>query len=160
MDSQQLLDFIIKPTLIYMNGNYNSKDASMLLLATAAIESRCGYYISQVYGPAKGIWQMEPDTCADINTNSDALKNKEFMLDIHSLKSINKIINHLITSPMYACAMARLKYSMDKEKLPYHTDKEAIWKYYKRIYNTKYGAATKDKFYSSWDICNLNKVII
>jgi len=47
MEAQQLLDCIIKPTLKYMGGNYDSKNARMLLLATAAIGSGCGYKLEQ-----------------------------------------------------------------------------------------------------------------
>ena len=120
MNSQQLLDYIIKPTLEYMGGNYNSKNAQMLLLATAAIESKCGHYIKQINGPALGIWQMEPETHGDIWLNCDKLQGYKY--------SDNKVISHriialmtspdndadtdLIVSPMYACAMARLKYSI------------------------------------------------
>jgi len=48
MDAQQLLDHIIKPTLKYMGGGYDSKNARMLLLATAAVESNCGQYVKQI----------------------------------------------------------------------------------------------------------------
>lgn len=143
-----------------MSGHYNTKDAQMLLLATAAIESKSGYYISQISGPAKGIWQMEPDTCKDIFINADALQDKEFLFDIFELKTKANIVHPLISSPMYACAMARLKYAMDVKPLPHHMDKEAIWKYYKRIYNTEFGASTEDKFYTAWDKARLNKIVL
>ena len=85
MNSQQLLDYIIKPTLEYMGGNYNSKNAQMLLLSTAAIESKCGYYIKQINGPALGIWQMEPATHTDIMFNCDAFRDEDFAYNISSL---------------------------------------------------------------------------
>tara|TARA_R110002020_G_scaffold20846_1_gene70701 strand:+ start:279 stop:437 length:159 start_codon:yes stop_codon:yes gene_type:complete len=50
MQAQQLHDYIIKPTLEYMRGNYNTPEARLLLLATAAIESDCGYYIKKLTG--------------------------------------------------------------------------------------------------------------
>ena len=50
---------------------------------------------------------------------------------------------------MYACAMARLKYSMDPMPLPDHNDIEAVYNYYKRIYNTPLGASTYEKFKSA-----------
>ncbi len=88
MEAQQLHDYIIKPTLEYMGGNYNSDKARFLLLCTAAIESNCGYYIKQVDGPALGIWQMEPATHDDIWENCDALHpvySRELMIKIKSL---------------------------------------------------------------------------
>lgn len=141
-----------------MGGNYESKNARMLLLSTAAVESKCGYYIKQVGGPALGIWQMEPDTATSIDKNSDALRRDDFK--IYKLVNENRAqwIQCLIESPMYACAMARLKYSMDSEPLPAYDDINAIYKYYKRIYNTEAGASTLKKFIAAWDYCELDKV--
>ena len=161
MNSQQLLDHIITPTLKYMGGNYDSLDARMLLLSTAAIESNCGYYIKQVGGPALGIWQMEPDTHGDIRCNSDAIQLGEPLrhrVNQLSMSPCNNINNDLIVSPMYACAMARLKYSMDPKRLPSYNDKHAIYDYYKRIYNTELGASTREKFLIAWDRNGLNEV--
>jgi len=162
MNSQQLLDYIIKPTLEYMGGNYNSKNAQMLLLSTAAIESKCGYYIKQIGGPALGIWQMEPATHDDIWINCDALKKAYFEIFINRLVGpLSKNSNtELITLPMYACAMARLKYSMDTEQLPFYADIYGIYAYYKRIYNTPLGASTFEKFKAAWDECGLDEIVL
>ena len=150
MDAQQLHDCIIKPALEYMGGNYNSKNARFLLLCTASVESNCGYYIKQVKGPALGIWQMEPDTYNDIIDNCDAINesNIKFYNKIQGLWGFNNygIVHALISHPMYACAMARLKYSMDKELLPDSENFRAVYNYYKRIYNTPAGASTYEKF--------------
>ena len=161
MQAQQLLDYIIKPTLEYMGGGYNSKDAQMLLLATAAIESDCGFYIKQINGPALGIWQMEPATHDDIWENCDALKGMHFSASINRLVDDVAWVNeygNLISNPMYACAMARLKYSMDKAPLPSHKEIFEIYRYYKKIYNTPLGASTFQKFQFAWDKHCLGKV--
>lgn len=161
MNAQQLLDFIIVPTLKYMGGNYNSKNAQMLLLATAAIESECGYYIKQIGGPARGIWQMEPDTEESIWLNCDALDSDDFNDLIVELLSdnLNEVGSEsLMLLPMYACAMARLKYSMDSVALPSFDDERAIYDYYKRIYNTHLGASTWEKFHAAWLHCGLDNV--
>lgn len=159
MLAQQLLDYIIKPTLEYMGHGYNSKDAQMLLLATAAIESDCGHYIKQINGPALGIWQMEPETHIDIALNCDAMKKELFMIRIINLTTDSEEQGSaLIRSPMYACAMARLKYSMDKAPLPSHKEIFEIYRYYKKIYNTPLGASTFQKFQFAWDKHGLDKV--
>lgn len=161
MQAKQLLDYIIKPTLKYMGGNYNSKNAQMLLLATAAIESDCGYYIKQINGPALGIWQMEPDTFHDIFNNCDAVRESGFGCKVSELRTDYELEDSplsLITSPMYACAVARLKYSMDKAALPNHNEIFEIYKYYKKIYNTPLGASTFQKFQFAWDKNMLDKV--
>ena len=151
MDAQQLHDHIIKPTHLYMGGNYESKNANFLSLCTAAIESNCGYYIKQVGGPALGIWQMEPETHDDIWSECDALYGNLGQI-IPNLT--NACFGHvkpiyMVTNPMYACAMTRLKYSMDPAPLPDHNDIEAVYDYYKRIYNTPLGVSTFDKFKSA-----------
>jgi len=169
MQAQQLLDCIIKPTLEYMGGHYDSKNARMLLLATAAIESKCGYYIKQVGGPALGIWQMEPATHDDIWNNCDALRHTSFQDCIDHLtdevvwtESHQTTFEHfnLITNPMYACAMARLKYSMDPKPLPDHTNIRQVYDYYKRIYNTPLGASTYEKFKQAWLYHKLNDIVL
>ncbi|MCP4989824.1 MAG: hypothetical protein GY928_28335 [Colwellia sp.] len=159
MNPQQLHDYIIKPTLEYMGGNYNSIEARFLLLCTAAIESDCGYYIKQVGGPALGIWQMEPETHSDININCDALKNNEFAKKIIYLTPLHSDIsqNVLIYSSKYACAMARLKYSMTPEPLPEYTgdaniDLRAFYDYYAKFYHgvDKDGKELGKSTYTKW----------
>lgn len=162
MNPQQLHDYIIKPTHQYMGGNYASKESNFLSLCTAAIESNCGEYIKQINGPALGPWQMEPNTHDDIWENCDALssylddnKDKvhlvEYMIWISNTGDAS--YSNLAASHMYACAMARLKYSMDPQPLPKYTGKAkvdlpAFYEYYKRVYNTELGAST----YQEW--CN------
>ena len=152
MNPQQLHDLIIKPTLEYMGGNYYSKDSSFLLLCTSAIESDCGYYIKQINGPALGIWQMEPATELDIWENCDAIKTEFGQIIVNLAPPYSDLADgDLIDSPKYACAMARLKYSMNPNPLPKLTgdnnaDSRAFYDYYKRVYNTELGASTFDKW--------------
>jgi len=162
MDAQQLLDNIIKPTLEYMGGNYASKNASMLLLATAAIESKCGYYIKQVGGPALGIWQMEPLTHDDIWSECDALYDDlgEEITNLTLDCDIGAVSSCLVHSPKYACAMARLKYSMDPKPLPDYNNIRQVYDYYKRIYNTPLGASTYEKFKQAWLYHKLNEIML
>lgn len=162
MDAQQLLDYIIKPALGYMEGNYNTKNAQILLLATAAIESNCGYYVKQINGPALGIWQTEPATHIDILTNCDAVSPIDTLqlFNLRLQEDEEFLHDNLIESPLYACAIARLKYAMDSEPLPDYRDKEAIYKYYKRVFNTEHGASTWEKFKKAWAINKLDEVML
>ena len=156
MNPQQLYDYIIKPTHEYMGGSYASKEANFLSLCTAAIESNCGEYIKQRNGPALGIWQMEPATHNDIWENCDACYDDlgQSVIKLALCNHEGHIFNgenDLINSPKYACAMARLKYSMDHHPLPKLTgdnnvDSRAFFDYYKRVYNTELGASTFKKW--------------
>ena len=161
MDAQQLLDHIIKPTHIYMGRNYESKNSNMLSLATAAVEGRCGYFIKQINGPALGVWHMEPKTHNSIWANCAALRNPHFSVQIKKLmikKSPMDETKNLIISPMYSCAMARLKYAMDPNQLPYYKDIHSVYTYYKRIFNTELGATTYAKFKQAWIYHKLNEI--
>jgi hypothetical protein len=155
MDAKQLLELIITPTHKYMGGNYQSDSSDLLSLCTAAIESDCGHFVKQVNGPALGIWQMEPDTSEDVWVNCDALKKSNFIDKITHLIPTSCLFDNyelaLIDSPKYACAMARLKYSMDSNPLPKVTgnrkeDERAFYYYYKRVYNTELGKSTFNKW--------------
>jgi len=163
MNAQQLHDYIIKPTLQYMGGNYYSKESAFLLLCTAAIESNCGQYIKQINGPALGVWQMEPATHDDIFANCDVMQDidgdmSKLKYEIFSLaptynadEDLEAVHSDLIDSPKYACAMARLKYSMDQNPLPKLTgvgqvDSRNFYDYYKRVFNTELGASTFAKW--------------
>ena len=159
MNTEQLLELIITPTHKYMGGNYQSDSADLLSLCTAAIESDCGYYIKQVNGPALGIWQMEPATHLDIWSNCDALKavnGVRFKSHIRVLmikKSPLNFDENITLSPVYACAMARLKYSMTPRSLPKvtgnrKTDEQSFYDYYKRVYNTELGKST----FAKWQV--------
>lgn len=161
MNAQQLHDYIIKPTLEYMGGNYQSVEARFLLLCTAAIESDCGHFIKQVGGPALGIWQMEPATHTDIWANCDAL-NGEFGESIVDLGCVTAIDGDqdLVRAPMYACAMARLKYSMTPKALPAYNggtdlDLDMFYRYYKTYYHgvdhngNELGKSTFSKWHSA-----------
>ena len=66
---------------------------------------------------------MEPDTARDVMDNCDAIRDVTFDDSIERLTSDvfwGDEFAELSINPMYACSMARLKYSMDSEPLPDH----------------------------------------
>ena len=159
MNPQQLHDYIIKPTLEYMSGNYNSIEARFLLLCTSAIESDCGKHNFQIKGPALSWWQIEPRTHTSVWFNCDALENKEFAKKILHLSGGHDCYSqHLLSScPMYACAIARLIYSMTPEQLPEYTgdaniDLRAFYDYYAKFYHgvDKSGKELGKSNYTKW----------
>lgn len=165
MHPQQLLDFTVKPALKYMGGNYDSLESRYLLMCTAAIESDCGYYIKQINGPALGPWQMEPETHDDIWENCDALRDDVFANRVRSVRvsPLKRTEHDLQVSPMYACAMARLKYAMDPKALPVYTglphlDMPAFYEVYKRVYNTAHGKSTFNKWCAAINKHKINEL--
>ena len=151
IDSKQLRELIIKPTLRYLEPEITYSEAAVeLLMMTCAHESRLGTYIKQVQGPALGIYQMEPATEEDIFRN---------FLDFKP-SLLTKVVNHtglgeeLIWNLQYATIMARVHYYRDSEALPDVEDVRALAKYAKRVYNTELGKATADDYlYAYRDSC-------
>jgi len=114
----------------------NSPAAVNLLLGTAAHESHLGRWTRQMGGgPARGIYQMEPDTEKDIWENY--LKFRPHLVTI--LTAVTGVtgpdpeqLEHNLT---YATAMARLHYWRENEPLPAYNDIPALAKYWDDHYN-------------------------
>ena len=153
MNAQHAHDYLINPTLGMINkSGFNSPLIRRLLLCTAAIESDMGQYLKQIGGgPAEGIYQMEPATEDDIFTNCDLFRHGcDIDIIVDELLDALPEDKALCMSQVYATLMARCKYWMDTEPLPEDTP-EAMYKYYKRIYNTPDGASTFGKFLDAID---------
>lgn len=123
-----------------------SQDAEELLVFTCAVESLGGTYLQQLSGPALGIYQMEPATYNDLWQNFIIPDNRLTLklinnFDIRMMPSEARLIYDL----RFATAITRIFYLRVKAPLPSASDVNAIWDYYKRYYNTSYGAAQKDE---------------
>lgn len=162
MKAQQVLDVVIKPTLIEMQkvGNYNTINARMLLLATHAIESDLGLYNRQIKGPAVSPFQLEPSTIIDTARNWD--KYPQMTEVVRKLSNIYDygvtLVEECETNQRLACLIARGKYAMDSKRLPSFDDKRGLYDYYKRVYNTGEGASNWSKWCESWKKYNLDNV--
>lgn len=140
INPRQLIDYVIEPTLNYMGAKYNSVAAIPLLLATAAVESSCGYYLKQISGPARGIYQMEPATFIDVKNNADPHK----FLSLYS-------VEELIWDLRAATIAARLLYFRFPDPMPAFNTLDGMWEFYKRRFNTELGATTVSKFTDAWN---------
>jgi hypothetical protein len=154
MDQKQLRR-AIKEVLSYL-GVY-SKAAEELLMLTAAQETHCGKYLWQIDGPARGIFQMEPDTETDLWMNF-LHYNEELTRKVGNLTMVGpgyvgtegasrtdkKLFSKfdLKYNIAYQIAMARMQYYRHSEPLPAADDVPALADYYKKYYNTYSGAAT------------------
>lgn len=155
MNPQVLHDYIIFPVCAAMTNygdfNYNTSAARQLLLATFAQESHCGDYLKQVKGPALGMPQMEPATIADLYTNFATGAKKELLYKFLSLAEVQypNLIG-MVGNLNYATALARMNYRRFPGALPLFGDKEGMWKYYKKYWNSVLGAATQEDFDTNW----------
>lgn len=139
-NANQLAELIIKPALIDLI--MYSKEAVELLLFTCAVESDGGTYVKQLSGPALGIYQMEPNTYADIWTNYINKKNDILMRLTHSFDvNVMPSEDRMIYDLRFATAMTRIHYERVYVPLPKADDTDGLWKYYKQYYNTPNGKA-------------------
>lgn len=142
----QLGEMIIKPSLKQI-GMY-SDSAYQLFLITAAIESRLGYYLKQITGPALGIYQMEPDTFHDnvVNNleerdyngirlspaekeNPDTKTLKHRIMDILNVREFPHE-SRMVWDLKFATLMARVHYSRFSDPLPAYNDFDGLIEYY------------------------------
>lgn len=137
----QLRQYVIRPVLQKL-GLPNTETAEELLILTACIESRCGYYLHQIKGPALGIYQMEPVTHEDIHVNF--LRHKpDLQLAVGDLcRSFSS--KELVWNLAYATAMTRIHYFRVKSPLPDAKDIKGLAQYWKHHYNTLLGRGNVD----------------
>ncbi len=141
---RQLIRATLTPLGLY------SVDAEELLMATCAQESRLGLYRHQIYGPALGIFQMEPEDHDDIWTNFLAYHFELATAMRHLAGQLSPAASDLQNNDPYAIAMARIHYERAPGALPSATDLTGLWNYYKQHYNTPGGAATQAEFVANY----------
>ena len=148
ISSYDLRHAVIKPTLAKIG--LWPLSAENLLMGTAAHESRLGYYLKQVNGPALGIYQIEPATHRDVWANflkyKDELKTK-----VNSLATKEPSLDeNLIYNLAYATAIARIIYFRVSQKMPEANDLQGLAEYWKEHYNTHLGKGTVAEFIKNY----------
>ena len=153
IDFGQLRNMVVRPVLVGLG--MNSDAAEDLVVGTAAQESGGGRWIRQVaaggrQGVARGLWQMEPATHADIE-NRYLRARPELAVRVFGFAApLPPRVDQLHGNLYYACAMARLRYWMVPEPLPETGDVDGYARYWKAHYNTPAGAGTPEDFVASW----------
>lgn len=122
--------------------------AENLLLGTAATESHLGAYLFQVGGPALGIYQMEPDTFEDIQSNFLAYR-PQLAAKVRSWAA-QETADELVWNLAYATAVCRVHYRRDPEPLPDANDVIGMARTWKRHYNTHRGKGTEADFIAAY----------
>lgn len=149
INSKQLRECVIRPVL--QDAGMWSQSAENLLMGTAAQESRMGQYLTQLgNGPARGIFQMEPNTLHDIQVNF--LKYKPSLAELaekHKAPALSDASN-LICNLAYAALMCRIHYLRVREALPDADDLPGLARYWKRYYNTSLGKGTESEFIENY----------
>ncbi|GAB6854477.1 hypothetical protein [Asaia astilbis] len=146
INTSQLKALVVAPTLQLMGQSHASMAAVNLVVGTALAESNAAY-LRQVtntgYGPAMGLWQMEPFTHDDCWSNWLRYPGQS-----KAATAIRAMIGNLpatadlmVTNLAYACAMCRVKYYRAPAALPHFADAEGLSRYHKQFYNSALGAA-------------------
>lgn len=147
----QLLRYVIQPTLVALGAD--SPAAEALLLGTAAAESRLGRYLHQVGGPALGLYQMEPATHDDIWRHwlpSRPDLRTRLLGWAADAGVAPPPADQMIWDLRYATAMARLHYLRVSSPLPPAADRAAQAGYWKEHYNTPLGRGTTQHYLQAW----------
>jgi hypothetical protein len=130
---------LIERTLASLDPTLASESAVLLLLGTAAQESKFGMYLLQVNGPAIGAFQMEPDTFRWL---TDKYRDEYPFI-------AGRYPREMEWDLRLAIVMARLRYRVVPAALP-STDPINLAAYWKQHYNTAAGAGTPEEFLFNW----------
>ena len=99
-------------------------------MLTAAKESHLGFWIHQLgKGPALSPWQIEPETF-------------DWLRSAFPQYLAKRDSSELVYDLRLAALTARIRYLVDYEPLPAHTDVEGMAKLWKRVFNTEQGKGT------------------
>lgn len=138
MNAKQLREMITETLKDFDEHVPFSENVVELLLMTAAHESHLGTYLRQVKGPARGIFQMEPNTEKDLWVNY--LTYKPEMAAYIDKYRTGDPESDLQYNLKYQILMARVFYRRIPAALPTTTEGHA--EYAKKYWNTYLGAAT------------------
>lgn len=156
IDLKELRLAVIRPALQAIN--LWCLDAEELLIATCAQETKGGLYLVQETRGGEmymkgglGIYQMEAATHESLwlhrISNMPELKSKIMTYcDFQEKPAAGELVQNL----GYASIMTRIFYHGIEEPLPPANNVEAMGVYWKKYYNTVYGAGTVDEFVKSY----------
>lgn len=114
----------------------------------AMVESHGGKYLTQFNGgPARGYFQIQPNTMADILQNKDTLKlpeNIRYSLKLFENITVKDQEKILTDNLVIQVILARIHLMRFREPIP--TDLEGQARYWKKFWNTPLGKGTITKF--------------
>lgn len=150
LDARQLLEAVIRPALAELPPEYGTTAAEQLVLGTAAVESKLTWLRQLGHGPARGLWQMEAPTFADIRdrflAGRPAVGRAFSRLAIAVCPEVDELCGNLYL----AALCCRIKYLMSPRPLPQAHDIGGLAAEWKRTYNTHLGAGKEDDFIQAW----------
>ncbi|MBO1326036.1 hypothetical protein K2X14_10280 [Acetobacter sp. TBRC 12305] len=138
LDLGQFKALIVRPTLGVLG--LDGPAAINLLAGTALAESGLTF-LSQIDGPALGVFQMEPATHDDCWARFLPAR-PALAASVRAIAgTATPRAGLMVSSLAYACAMARITYYRAPGRLPQAHDAAGLSAYHKQYYNTALGAA-------------------
>lgn len=138
---------IIRPILLELD--MWSQSAENLLMGTCAKETLMGQYLTQIEGPALGIFQMENPTYIDIYQNvipALSTKRKKILEKYYIFVDHIEDSRRLVWDLKFATIFCRFQYWRHPEPLPSSDDVQGLAHYWKTYYNTQKGKGTVEEF--------------
>ena len=147
---------VIRPVLMALDLDQDVSAATELLLGTALQESSLVHRVQLGGGPARGLFQMEPNTHDDIWANF--LKFRA-----HLAQKVGRFLDgsdpnsqSLTNNDLYAAAMARIHYHrmgqiVGRTPIPAPGDIPGMAAYWKAFYNTEQGGGSRAQFVANWE---------
>lgn len=154
INAAQFAAKIVIPTLQLLDqqaGIPYSDTAYHLVMGTIAQESLLGTWLAQESGPALGVGQIEPVSLADLVSQLSAQEKAA----LSTIASPGTPEQNVVGNLPYAVAVVRLFY-WHKPGFPVANTVEAIFNYYKQVYNTSAGAATIAQWRQNWALTGIS----
>ena len=131
-----------------------TKTAADLLMMTAAMETDLGTWLTQVAGPALGVFQEDPSDLTDLQQRITPAQ-RTALAGIMTPQTWEEQIE---TNLVFAAAVCRLHYwHATSEPMPPDTV-AGLWSYYKPFYNSSLGAATMADFVAAIKLTDLQSL--
>jgi hypothetical protein len=127
-----------------------SQVAADLLMATAAMETDLGTWLTQVGGPALGVFQIDPASLASLVAGLTPAEHAA----LAQIKTLQPWAEQIDTNLLLAAAICRIFYWRVPAPLPPDT-LAGLWGYYKQYYNTAAGAATEAGFVAALKLTDI-----
>lgn len=151
MHHNQLREFIQDVLDAYYGPELSRPNVVKLLMMIAAHESLGGYYIKQIRGPARGIFQMEPATEWDLFRNYARFRDR--MRDIYlevTYVPCGKVELHQRGNLVRQVVLARMHLLRFPKPIPCYHDDEGLGQYAKDYWNTAAGKATPEQYITAY----------
>lgn len=153
LNIEQFTNGVIIPALESIDRD--SVAARELLLGTALQESGLRYLKQLGFGPALGLFQMEPTTHDDIWENFLVYRQGLQRATLLSTLYKGNVAEEMVWNLRYAAVMCRIHYLRVPKPLPEAGDLEGQARYWKKYYNTHLGKGKEKHYIEKWKLAHL-----